>query len=337
MFADSGYSDETIREMFNLNDNRDWKLSRSRKAIQEDNDWREKIVKCTYRPFDERWIFYHQAAIDYGREEVMRHLFEKQNMAFLISRRVSGSWQHCFITDTLAVDIAISTGSREANQVFPLYLYPDTSKQDLFSQDEPSDEREPNLNPSVVEALTSAYDREPTPEEIFHYVYAVLYAPSYREKYADFLKIDFPKVPFTSDVELFEELAKLGERLAKLHLLSSDELDPPIVRFHGDGTGIVARTKGQGFGYDPKTERVHINETQYFAPISQDLWEYQIGGYQVLEKWLKDRKERTLGTDEIRTYCRIVTALHRTIEIQDEIDALYPRVEADIVEIDTDS
>lgn len=99
-------------------------------------------------------------------------------------------------------------------------------------------------------------------------------------------------------------------------------------------SGLVARTEGQGFGYDPETERVRIYESQHFSPISQELWAYQIGGYQVLEKWLKDRKERTLTTDEIRTYCRVVTAIQRTIEVQDAIDALYPRVEDGILEIE---
>ncbi|MFB6273986.1 MAG: type ISP restriction/modification enzyme [Salinibacter sp.] len=336
-FLNPRLDDATVREAHELKDNRDWKMSEKRKLLQNDPRWQEKIMKCLYRPFDVRWLFYHYHAVDFGREDIMKHLVGKENIALLTKRQGRRSpYSYIFVTDKIC-ESCVFESAYANNTVHPLYLYPDTSRQDLFSQDEPTGKREPNLNPNVVEALTAAYDREPTPEEIFHYVYAVLYAPSYREKYADFLKIDFPKVPFTSDVELFEELAKLGERLVKLHLLTSDELDLPIARFHGEGDGIVARTKGQGFGYDPDTERVHINESQYFAPISQDLWEYQIGGYQVLEKWLKDRKERTLSTDEIRTYCRVATALQLTVEIQDEIDALYPWVEAGLVEIDVES
>jgi len=249
----------------------------------------------------------------------------------LISRRAAVSWYHCLVTDCLAVDVAISAASREANQVFPLYLYPDTSKKDLFSELEP-DERKPNLNPKVVAALTAAYGEEPAPEDIFHYIYAVLYADTYREKYAEFLKIDFPRIPFTASFELFQTLAALGQRLVNLHLLRSEELDLPAARFQGQGDNRVARTQSQGFRYDPEKERVYVNKTQYFEPVPLELWEYQIGGYQVLAKWLKDRRERQLTLEEIKTYCRVVTALQRTIALQEEIDALYPEAESQIVE-----
>ena len=154
----------------------------------------------------------------------------------------------------------------------------------------------------------------------------MLYAPAYREKYAGFLRLDFPRIPFTADRELFAALAALGGRLVALHLLTSPELDPPAARFEGAGDGRVAR--GKGLRYDADAQRVYINETQYFAPVPADVWAYQIGGYQVCHKWLKDRQERQLSLDEIRTYCRIVTALARTIEIQGELDALYGAVEA---------
>ncbi len=132
-------------------------------------------------------------------------------------------------------------------------------------------------------------------------------------------------------------MAALGQRLIALHLLRSPHLDPPRCRFEGQGDGRVARTKSQGFRYDPAQERVYINQDQYFAPVPQEVWDYQIGGYQVLQKWLKDRKERRLGLEDIRAYCRIVTALQRTIEIKEEIDALYPQVEAQVISLSQDS
>ncbi|MBN1842635.1 MAG: hypothetical protein JW883_10195 [Deltaproteobacteria bacterium] len=165
------------------------------------------------------------------------------------------------------------------------------------------------------------------------YIYAVLYADTYREKYTQFLKIDFPRIPFTTDFALFKTLAKLGRRLVDLHLLRSKELDPPVARFQGQGDNRVARTKSKGFFYEPKEDRVYINKTQYFEPVPLELWEYQIGGYQVLAKWLKDRRDRVLTLDEIKTYCRVVTAIQRTISLQEEIDALYPQTEAQIVKI----
>lgn len=196
-----------------------------------------------------------------------------------------------------------------------------------------SSERQPNLNPALVAALAQAYGREPTPEEIFHYIYAVLYAPTYRAKYAEFLRRDFPRLPFTVDATLFGKLAALGKRLVGLHLLQSPELDPPACRFEGAGDGRIAKGRQQGLRYEAKEQCVYINAAQYFRPLPEAVWTYRVGGYQVSEKWLKDRQERRLELDDIRTYCRIVTALGRTIEIQQQIDALYPAAERHTVTV----
>jgi len=169
-----------------------------------------------------------------------------------------------------------------------------------------------------------------TPEQVFHYIYAVLYAPTYREKYADFLRRDFPRIPFPADPELFAELAALGKKLVALHLLRSPDHDPPLAHFEGTGDNRVVNV-----AYDAAAKKVSINETQYFAPVAPDVWEYTIGGYQVCEKWLKDRRGRSLTLDDIRAYCRIVTALARTMEIQAEIDKLYPRVEQTLLYLKT--
>ena len=223
---------------------------------------------------------------------------------------------------------------------FPLFLYsePARSKQTeprpgryvplmLFEPQVIYGGKKPNLDQNLVIALTTAYGEAPTPEDIFHYIYAVLYAPTYRTKYAEFLKSDFPRIPFTADAKLFEKLAALGEKLVALHLLKSPELDPPACRFEGIGDNRVEKDRKTGLRYDAREERVYINAEQHFAPAPEVVWTYQIGGYQVCEKWLKDRRERRLNLDEIRTYCRIVTALGRTIDLQKEIDALYPEVE----------
>jgi len=172
-----------------------------------------------------------------------------------------------------------------------------------------------------------------TSEQVFHYIYAVLYAPSYRERYADFLRLDFPRIPFPADREIFEALAGLGQRLVALHLLDSPELDPPLARFEGEGDNKVAKNRREGFRYEAETERVYINKTQCFAPVPLEVWEYTIGGYQVCGKWLKDRRERKLSLDDIRTYCHIVTTLARTIALQEEIDGLYARVEENVLSI----
>jgi predicted helicase len=225
----------------------------------------------------------------------------------------------------------VSNRTRERGYLLPLYCYPDTSKKDLFSPLE-SQEKQPNLNSAIVDALNASYGQQPPPEDILHYVYAVLYADTYREKYAEFLKIDFPRIPFTSDIGLFQTLAGFGQRLVGLHLLHSEDLDSPTARFEGEGDSRVAGTKKQGFRYESKEERVYVNKTQYFTPVPLEMWEYQIGGYQVLMNWLKYRRDRRLTLEEIKTYCRVVTAIQRTIVLQEEIDALYPEVEKTLIE-----
>jgi predicted helicase len=269
--------------------------------------------------------------VDWPRPEVMRHMAHP-NVAISTTRSVeTGVFQHALVADRLITHHSVSI--KEVNYLFPLYLYPDTSKQDLFSHTDEVGERKPNLNLELVSALTHAYKREPTAEQILHYVYGVLYSPSYRELYNDFLKTDFPRIPFTADGVRFRDMAALGEQLTALHLLKSPELDPPLARFNGEGDARVAKNKSAGFRYDPDEERVWINDAQFFEPVAPELWEYRIGGYQVLEKWLKDRRDRQLSLDEIRTYCRIVTAIAKTIELQEQIDELYAGVEEAVVEI----
>ena len=330
-FLDPNLSDEFVRETFKLKNTQSWSLPEKRNLIQQDKDWERKIVLCFYRPFDIRWLFYHYDVIDRGREEVMRHMLMGENMALIMPKRVEhvGSWQHSFVCKVISDHVVVSLKTIDYH--FPLYFYPDADRGNLFARYDPS-ERRPNLNPKAVEALAAAYGREPSPEEILSYIYGVLYVPTYREKYAEFLRLDFPRIPFTKDCGLFQKLAVLGERLVDLHLLRSSELDPPIARFQGEGDSRV-QTGKKGLRYEPKSQWVYINEAQFFEDVPPEVWEYQIGGYQVCHKWLKDRKDRCLTLDEIVTYCRIVTALLKTIAIQAEIDKLYPHVEETLLPI----
>jgi len=204
--------------------------------------------------------------------------------------------------------------------VFPLFTYAKGEKKGLFHAEDET--KEPNIKPEIFKSLSGAYKKEVSPEEIFYYIYAVLYSETYRIKYAEFLKIDFPRVPFTEDYKLFKKMSDYGNMLVDLHLLKSPELNSPIARFQGKGDNRVKKLK-----YDNKVEVLYINMEQYFEGISQDVWSYQIGGYQVCDKWLKDRKDRVLSLDEIQTYCRIVTSIQKTIGIQKAIDEVYEGVE----------
>ncbi len=332
-FLDPNMPDELIRRTYKLKDKKNWRLADARATVRKDEAWQDSILPCLYRPFDVRWLFYHPAVIERGREEVMQHMVAGDNLALITARSNKSPCQDQFFCSKCVVETKCGESTTQS-YTFPLYLYEELSPQRPLHGETSGREKRPNVAQGVQHALAEAYGETPPPEEVVGYMYAVMYSPSYREKYAEFLRIDFPRIPFTADRELFEAMAELGGRLVDLHLLKSDELDTPAARFEGEGENKVARTKGKGFRYEPDDERVYVNKTQYFAPVPLELWEYQVGGYQVLHKWLKDRKDRPLSMDEIKTYCRIVTALKVMIEIQEEIDALYPKVEERIVEVD---
>lgn len=331
----SGMEPELAREAYQLGkDAQDWKVEMAQNDLLDPGLTREKVVPILYRPFDVRHTYYtgrSQGFICRPRSEVMRHMLAGENLALCVGRQGhvvgAGEWNLIYCSQIIE---DFNLFYRGGNVNFPLYLYPAADRDDLFAHYEAS-ERQPNLSPKLVAALTEAHDRAPSPEEIFHYIYAILYAPSYREKYAEFLRTDFPRIPFTRDRELFANLAALGTQLADLHLLKSPELDPPTCRFEGQGDSVVARTKAQGFRYDDDSQRMYINKTQYFGPVSPEVYEGQIGGYQVCDKWLKDRKERRLDLDDIRTYCRLVTAIGLTLTIQKRMDSLYWEVEKNLL------
>jgi predicted helicase len=283
------------------------------------------------------------------RGDVMQHLLN-ENIALCIGRQSSvigsDNYDIVFVSEYIN---DFNLFRRGGELVFPLYIYRKAvPKRKLpFSQllmFEPEEEYEAilsNISMIVRDELVKNYKipfLNPTDgdkkikgfgsKDIFYYIYAVLYSNIYRTKYAEFLKRDFPRVPFTKDYKLFIQLGKLGKQLADLHLLKSKVLDNPAnggTKFPVNGNNKIEKLRfdsaQRNYG------KVWINKEQYFNGIKEEVWQYQIGGYQVCEKWLKDRKERTLTSDEIKTYCKIVTALSQTIELQNEIDKYFGNVE----------
>ncbi len=328
---------ELARQGYGLGkDARDWKVMLAQQDVRDSGPARERVVPIFYRPFDVRHTYYtgrSRGFICMPRPEVMRHMLAGDNLALHICRQtVSETWQHCLVTKGIAESCCVSNKTREIGYAHPLYLYPTADRGDLLARLEPS-ARQPNLNPELIAALTVAHGQAPAPEDVLHYVYAVLYAPTCRARYAEFLRTDFPRVPFTKNRAVFAQVAALGARLTALHLLDSPELDTPTCRFEGAGDAVVARTKSQGFRYDPGEQRLYVNKTQYFGPVPPEVHAYRIGGYQVCDKWLKDRRGRRLDLDDVRTYCRMVTAIGVTIGIQGEMDDLYAETEKDVVVI----
>jgi len=324
-FLDPSLPDEFVRETFKLKDNRDWKLSEKRKVIAQNTDWESNIVQCLCRPFDVRWLFNHYDAIDFGREDVMKHILCR-NLALITPRQNKNEFGG-FVS--VSVGTHKTVAAFDTNYYFPLFCY--TTSEELSFKTSQKD-TSPNLDLNLLRVFKTTYSVAISPQEAFSYIYSIIYSNVYRKKYTDQLQIDFPRIPFTRDFVLFQKLAGLGERLVDLHLLRSAELDSPIARFQGEGDNRV-QTGKKGLRYDAEAQRVYINEEQYFEGVPPQVWEYPIGGYQVCHKWLKDRKDRNLTLEEIKTYCRIVTALSKTIEIQAEIDTLYPEIEKSLLPI----
>jgi hypothetical protein len=323
---------EIARATYKLGpDVRDWKVQLAQQDLKNSRLTREHIVPILYRPFDIRFTYYTGNSKGFHcmpRGEVMKHMLQ-QNLALCIGRagQVVGAehnWNLAFCASSI---IDLNLFYRGGSQNFPLYTYSDTDRHDLFSQNE-SGKRVPNLAPKLIETLKSAFKKDPSPEQIFQYIYALFYSNTYRKKYAEFLKTDFPRVPFTKDHKLFHKLAEKGEELIELHLLKSKKLVKPIARCEGSGDLRVVK-----LSYDAKEKRVYINPEKYFAGVPPEVWGYHIGGYQVSEKWLKDRKGKGLSSEEVAHYTRVVTAIAETISIQGFLDDLFAEVETSLLEV----
>lgn len=323
---------ETARSVYKLGeDTRDWKVEFAQKDLTDSGLNTAKIVPILYRPFDIRYTYYTGKSRGFHcmpRSEMMSHVLTGENMALITTRQVTGSlWQHALIAKNIIESCYVSNKTREIGYLIPLYIYP--NNKDLLDKDSKSEDKKSNINSHYTTIFNEAYNKEPTPEEILYYIYSVLYSNIYRTKYSEFLRMDFPRIPFTRDYELFSKMGIYGKMLTDLHLLESSELDNPIARFQGEGEGKIGKLR-----YDDEQGHVYINADQYFEGVTKEIWEYQIGGYQVCHKWLKDRKDRIepLSNDEIKHYSKIVTALQKTMEIQKLIDDVYPEVEKKIIE-----
>ncbi|MBI4774744.1 MAG: N-6 DNA methylase [Deltaproteobacteria bacterium] len=305
-------------------DVRDWKVDLAQKDLLEGVPKRDKIVAMLYRPFDIRYTYYTGKTKGFHcmpRREIMRHMIE-DNIGLILPKRVETQlpWTHVLCTNVIIDHVVVSL--KTIDYLFPLYCFPDTENHNLFSAQDRAKDKQPNIDIGIFEKLSKNYPDAPTPEMIFYYIYAILYAETYREKYVEFLKMDFPRIPFTKDYELFGEMAEYGGHLADLHLMKSPDLDSPIAKFQGSGDDRVDKLH-----YDEKDNRVYINKSQYFENVPEKLWEYHIGGYQVCSKWLKDRKDRVLSLNDVKQYCKIVTAIEKTIKIQRSIDDVFRNIE----------
>jgi len=323
LFKNSKLDDEELHDFFQINRKKGWNIRKAWEMLQSisDTELKKYILPIAYRPFCYRYIFWHDSIVWRTVKRVMRHMLE-DNIGIVTSRQTQMDFKHVFITKNfIEFNLTGTAGKYGSGYLFPLYIY--SEKKNLFNYNQ--NKKEANLQPSIYKILSKSYDRKPTPEEILYYIYGVFYSDIYRKTYAEFLKIDFPRLPFTSDYNLFIEMGKLGKELTTLHLLKSPELDSPIAKYQGSGDN----DRIEKVIYKEDEQRIYINKEKYFEDVPPEVWKYHIGGYQVLHKYLKDRKNRIM--DDAPRYCRIVTALYKTIEIQKQIDKIYPEIEKNLV------
>jgi hypothetical protein len=290
-----------------------WKLAEAVRRAGEDAAWETRFTEILFRPFDLRHVFYADYLVERPRQRVMGHLLRGSNLALVVPRQSKDS-PGALVTEHIAAHKAVS--AYDINYVFPVWLFPEG----IF----PS--RMANVSPDILRFLERSLGSAPAPEAILGYVYAVLYSHPYRDRYGAFLASDFPRILFPRDRHLFDVMAGLGAELIDLHLPGRSLR--PATRFLGEGSGRLGRTRKVLRDYRMHERRVYVNEDrQHFDGIPLQVWEYRIGGYQVLDRWLQDRAGRKLTRDEIQSFCRTATALGRTLAIQKRIDELYAAVE----------
>jgi hypothetical protein len=320
-FIGGQMNEEFLNREFGLGKNyAEWILTNKPSIKIEES----KFIKIAYRLFDDRYTYFDNKFLWRWRVDVMQHFLKGDNIGIDLCRQiVSDSYSHIFVTNKIVDDSFVSNKSRERGYVYPLYLYPETKGQKTIGQ---STERTPNLNAEIVKqiaenlGLSFTIEKENTentfaPIDILDYIYAVLHSPTYRKKYKEFLKIDFPKVPYPKDKAKFWHLVKLGCEIRQIHLLENPTVEKSITQYPIDGNNMVIKPIYQD-------GKVYINDTQYFEDVPQIAWEFYIGGYQPAQKWLKDRKECKLEYVDISHYQKIIVALSETDRLMKEIDKI---------------
>jgi len=298
-------SESKVRQKYKIPpDVRDWKFEWAKEDLLKSGPSEENIIPISYRPFDTRYMYYTGKArgfVGWPVERITRHYLLGSNLGLLVTKAYKDSnYHHVFVTQFTSEVIFLSglTASNAIN--IPLYLY---SKDGT---------RKPNFKKGIVDQIEKTVGKT-TPEDIFDYIYAFLHSPSYRKKYKEFLKKDFPRVPYPKDTKSFKKIVAFGAELCSLHLLESPKLNQFITNYPIVGSDTIEK-----LAY--KKEKVFINSEQYFGNVPEVAWNFYVGGYQPVQKWLKDRKGHTLTNSDIEHYQKIIVALNKTDQIMQEID-----------------
>ena len=328
------------RKLFRLCSQSQWDYTQAKSELRR-RKWQKAIVPVLYRPFDVRFTVYNRHVAVHRRERVSLQMLNARNCALISCRQrsVQDTWRQVFSTRHIIESSAISNKTKEINYLFPLWIVGEW----------PDMEARPNIDAALAAGVTGltglAYRDHPGarytrwdgrgdlrvdygPQDLFDWTYAVLHSESYRERYAEFLKSDFPRVPLPQSTRLFRALAGHGRRLVELHMLESPPRDKVTSTYIGPRSPEVGRIGWSGGTVWLDARKTNAREGQRatkpgtigFKGVPEQVWDFHIGGYQVCHKWLKDRKDRTLSDEDIAHYQKIVVALSETIRIMAEID-----------------
>ncbi|MGC1861256.1 MAG: type ISP restriction/modification enzyme [Methylocystis sp.] len=322
-----------ILSKYEFSETSDWQFDEQKTYFKTYAD--SDIRAVAYRPFDVRYTYY---PIEYiskiiprgdSRKALMQHMIKGGNFGLMCSKQANLGFKHSLITNTIVdMNLLATAGLFGCGMIFPLYLYPAKDKQLLLGG---AQHRKPNFDMEIVATIGKKLgihfvpDHEDkkadgktvfSPLDLLDYVYAVLHSPTYRETYKEFLKIDFPRIPYPDDAKAFWQLVALGREIRLLHLLESPMLSKFTASYPVSGDNAVEKIDYEG-------GRVYINKDQYFAGVPEVAWSFYIGGYQPAQKWLKDRKGRQLNFDDITHYLKIIVALTETERLMRKIDTLW--------------
>lgn len=355
-FKNSYPNADELHKKFNVAKKDGWDILKGWKNIQEDNDLNKYIQKIAYRPFDTRYIFYEDKLVWRCVRDIMVHFSPSlrrqslkqsneienidchadksarndNNIGLVCSRQViSQSFNHSFITEMVMEMCYISNKTKEGNYIFPLYIYDTENVRKILREENEevggmfedikhfeNKVRIENFTPKFRKFINEKYG-EIKPEEILGYIYAILFHKEYRKKYLDFLKIDFPKIPFVESKDYFLKFAKLGEELYNLHLGNlkiQKEVGEPMFKDNKNKNEKIVKAI-----YNENEKDLFVNESLYFKNVDKEVWEYKIGGYQVLDKYLKSHKNENIDYEHFENVIKILT---RSIEIEAEISIL---------------
>ena len=320
-FKNTQGNSDLLHKIFNVKKKKGWDILKGWNNLQKERDIKKFIKEINYRPFDKRFIFYEDKLVWRTVKNIMRHFIIGENIGLVFRRQQPESMDfYVFCSNKMFADGYIRSDNKGGESIAPLYLY-------SFND---SSERQPNMNSTIVktiaakiglrfteEKIEEKIDDKKTfaPIDVLDYIYAYLHSPSYRINFKEFLKIDYPRIPYPADGKQFVKLAELGAKLRQIHLMENITPSEKFALYPTEGDNSID-------SLDYKNGKVWINKKQYFETVPPTVWDFYIGGYQSAQKWLKDRKGRSLNFEEIEHYQKIVHALFLTGELQQQIDEI---------------